>query len=197
MAACIWCGVEMATGRSCTVDRLHRGGRQIALAAFGSEPASAGRAERCGDCGVARGGLHHLGCDVQRCPVCSGQLASCACEFDEDELWEGDTAEPVGMDGNGVFVERVTVGGVDVVVRYDDLPDHDLTTVDGIPCTTALRTVIDIAPDVTSEHLLRIVRDCLQRGLFATDEAWRRLAEPDMATRAGAEMLRQALRTVV
>jgi len=26
----------------------------------------------CGDCGVQEGELHHLGCDMERCPFCSG-----------------------------------------------------------------------------------------------------------------------------
>jgi hypothetical protein len=80
-----------------------------------------------------------------------------------------------------------------VIVHYDDIPASDLTTVDGIPCTTALRTVIDIAPDEDSEHLAEIVQDCLARGLFTVEEARRRLAQPDMATRPGAELLRRVL----
>ncbi|MFZ0716410.1 hypothetical protein, partial [Mycobacterium sp.] len=60
-------------------------------------------------------------------------------------------------------------------------------------CTTALRTVIDIAPETSESDLIRIVRDCLDRGLFTTEEALTRLAQPDMASRRGAEMLRRSL----
>ena len=77
--------------------------------------------------------------------------------------------------------------------HYDDIPETDITTVKGIRCTTALRTVIDIAPEVDAEHLEVIVQDCLGRHLFTVDEAWTRLAEPDMVERPGAELLRRAL----
>jgi hypothetical protein len=158
MAVCRWCEQEMTAASSCTIAAFHLDGRAVSMVAFGSEPGWRTLRLRCGDCGVARGGHHHPGCDVQRCPVCRGQMLTCGCRFDDD-----------------------------------DIPDHDTTTVHGIPCTTALRTVIDIAPDVEPAHLERIVHDCLDRRLFTVDEARGRLAQPDMATRAGAQILRRVL----
>lgn len=111
---------------------------------------------------------------------------------DEDDDW-GLELEPFGVDGNGLLTERRRVGDQEVIIHYDDVPDSDLTTVEGIPCTTALRTVIDIAPGVTQVHLRSMVADCLDRGLFTVREAWSRLDQPDMATRRGAELLRRVL----
>ena len=94
------------------------------------------------------------------------------------------------FDADGVLTEHRWMDGQEVVVHYDDVPDSDLTVVDGIPCTTALRTVIDIAPDLDALHLDRVVRDCLDRGLFTVDEALARVAQPDMQGRLGATLLR-------
>ena len=33
----------------------------------------------CGDCGVKLGGYHDLGCDIESCPFCGGQLITCGC----------------------------------------------------------------------------------------------------------------------
>lgn len=40
----------------------------------------------CHDCGIAHGNYHHPGCDVERCPRCGGQLISCGCLDEEEEL---------------------------------------------------------------------------------------------------------------
>ena len=53
--------------------------------------------------------------------------------------------EPGSMyfDSNGVLTEHRLIDGMEVIVHYEDIPDSDCTVVDGIPCTTALRSVIE------------------------------------------------------
>ena len=194
MAVCTWCELEMTTAATCTITKLHRHGTPVDLIPWGREPGWKA-SSRCHDCAVRFGGFHHPGCDVQRCPVCGRQMLSCDCRFDEDGPDEDDDVivDDVYIDPNGCPTEVVRVAGQPAIFHYDDLPETDITSIDGIRVTTPLRTVIDIAPDVDIEHLRRIVHDCLERQLFTVEEARARLEEPDMRERAGATLLRQVL----
>lgn len=214
MAECEYCAQEMTTAATCVVAVLHQDGEPVDLTPYRPSrrrggPAPSGR-ERCGDCGVRPNGFHHPGCDLQRCPRCRRQFITCGCEFDED----GPLVEPIHLtvapgtvlgesygdgpvdrwfDDNGDPCERYWLGDCEVIVHYSDIPECDKDVVNGIPVTSALRTVIDIAPGVTDDHLKAMVRDCLERRLFTLDEAKSRLAEDDMRTRPGALRLRAVL----
>ena len=83
----------------------------------------------------------------------------------------GEAAVPFGVDGNGALTEITSIGGIEVIVHHDDLPPSDITVVHGIPCTTALRTVIDLAPELEPDALERMLRDCLDRRLFTVADA--------------------------
>lgn len=194
MAICDWCEHEMTMAESCNVKALHRNGVPTAMIRWGRERGWKASA-RCGDCGVLPGRYHHPGCDVQQCPVCRGQMIGCGCRFDEDDSDESDEEVlDFFIDSNGDPTERMVRDGQEVVIHYaDKMPASDITTISGIRCTTALRTVIDIAPDVDADHLGQIVDDCLRRRLFSVEEARSRLAQPDMEGRHGAALLRRAL----
>jgi hypothetical protein len=101
--------------------------------------------------------------------------------------------DDVFIDANGCLTERIRVGDQQIVVHYDDIPESDITTVRGLRCTTPIRTVIDIAPEMPAAELDRIIRDCLDRNLFTVEQALARIGRPDMAARVGAQMVRSAL----
>jgi hypothetical protein len=94
------------------------------------------------------------------------------------------------FDANGVLTEHRWIDGQEVIVHYDDVPESDITVVDGIRCTNALRTLIDIAPDLEPLELSRAIRDCLEGERFTVDEALARIAQSDMQGRLGATLLR-------
>jgi hypothetical protein len=99
-----------------------------------------------------------------------------------------------GVDANGCPTEEFELSGGSIRIRYEDVPESDITTVDGIRVTTPLRTVIDLAAELEATELDRMVQTCLARRLFSVAEALVRLDQPDVASRAGARILRTYLR---
>ncbi len=68
------------------------GGNELARVRYGDEPEDWGANKRpCHDCAVLKGQLHVLGCDVERCPLCGGQVITCDCpdEGDGEQANEG------------------------------------------------------------------------------------------------------------
>lgn len=83
MAICPFCEHEMLTGESCDHVTIIIAGQHYEPVRYGRErfwqEASIQPPAYCDDCGVAIGGIHHEGCDMEECPLCHGQLLFCEC----------------------------------------------------------------------------------------------------------------------
>jgi hypothetical protein len=97
------------------------------------------------------------------------------------------------IDHNGCLAERTRVGEIDIVTHYDDVPESDVTVVNGLRCTTPLRTVIDLAIQYDEKDLEMVIRDCLDRRLFTPHEAFERVDQPDLRGRPGARRFARIL----
>jgi len=77
MAICPWCEKDMHEAKTCSgsVEVEFPDGTKLPPSKeHFNEPSG-----RCHDCNIEHGGVHHPGCDVERCPRCGGQLISCGC----------------------------------------------------------------------------------------------------------------------
>jgi len=86
MAKCDWCEQKMSDAETttCTGNNKVEFPDGTNLWSIIYDPSYGEADHRCHDCNVMRGGKHHPGCDMERCPKCSGQLISCGC-LDDDE----------------------------------------------------------------------------------------------------------------
>ena len=78
MATCTDCKQQMSDMNtdSCTLKTLEKEGQT-----YNRDTTYYDFNDRCHDCNIKNvaGNYHHLGCDIEQCPKCGGQLISCGC----------------------------------------------------------------------------------------------------------------------
>jgi predicted Zn-ribbon and HTH transcriptional regulator len=76
MVKCRDCGLEMMKAKTCTVNSLTKDDRL-----YKRNTTYFDVNKRCHDCGIVnkKENIHHLGCDIEKCSICKGQLISCGC----------------------------------------------------------------------------------------------------------------------
>jgi hypothetical protein len=84
MARCTYCGRDMRRWwgkfRGCADETINMEFREYRRRHYGEEQYNWDRecfTIPCDDCGVYPGRLHHMGCEVEQCPIHSGQLFGC------------------------------------------------------------------------------------------------------------------------
>jgi hypothetical protein len=98
MATCDWCNLDMLAPETTTCVQSVKYPDGVVVDAipythWGGHWTPNGRSSRgeipdghrCHDCRIVKGGLHHPGCDMERCPRCEGQLISCGCLSEGEE----------------------------------------------------------------------------------------------------------------
>jgi hypothetical protein len=84
MAMCTFCGNDMIHGTTCSEERLRISDVEYEPIRWGEEKGYPFQdmTERCDDCNVAKGAVHHHGCCLEQCPACHRQAISCGCMDD-------------------------------------------------------------------------------------------------------------------
>jgi len=90
MAICEYCNQEELDGVGCTLSVREDlpNGLSANRVRYGEETLEwgAGKGWPCGDCSCPPNSFHHAGCDIDQCSICRGQVATCGCTYDDDEL---------------------------------------------------------------------------------------------------------------
>jgi hypothetical protein len=79
MTICKWCEMEMNDDK--TKSCLNFSMEDENCKKYNPVPYDGKRGKRCPDCYVKQGGIHHPGCDIEKCPICNLQMISCAHKF--------------------------------------------------------------------------------------------------------------------
>src|SRR5436305_1844527 len=79
MTECNQCGQELSSGSACTSDTVVIDDMDHLRVRLGEERPLKEPLESCPDCGTPAGGVHHVRCGFEQCPLCREPLRACDC----------------------------------------------------------------------------------------------------------------------
>jgi hypothetical protein len=103
MVKCPDCNKEMMTAKTCDHPFIKINGKM-----WKRDTSYFDIGKKCHDCNIEnkKGNIHHIGCDIERCPRCKGQLISCDCDkgayFETSKTMNSHTHNKT-VDFGGVF----------------------------------------------------------------------------------------------
>jgi len=83
---CGYCNQQMNPGKGCRTGFIYNGNNIFERILAGDMRdlwPGMGTHDICHHCNAGLGQYHHLGCIMERCPMCKGQLKFCGCFEDE------------------------------------------------------------------------------------------------------------------
>jgi hypothetical protein len=105
---------------------------------------------RCHDCGVAAGGLHHVGCDMEICPRCGGQFLGCSWFVSKSEMPETKKIRKTVLKPNHRYWRALGIRLNDLLIRSE------------MGCRSDLRFTISILkslPGIDVEKTIEMFRE--------------------------------------
>ena len=87
MSKCKYCNKEMLSKKTITCTHPYLKGQKKKFYKRDTTYFD-GLHVRCMDCHILNkeGNIHHFGCEVEKCPICGGQLVYCDCDIELDAV---------------------------------------------------------------------------------------------------------------
>jgi hypothetical protein len=161
MSVCTYCLKEMTdkSMKTCeantTVEYVDGTSLESLLYENPEVAATKRKSHRCHDCGIALGGKHHPGCDMEECPKCRGQLISCGCKVVlsrsiNEVIRKQNEREAVGV-GDGLTLSPLTVTKIET--------SEEVSKNSPVQGVSAVSTIWDM--ETAAKKLLEDARKCM------------------------------------
>lgn len=122
MGVCLLCNKKIGSSEGCTFNEIRIDGKWYQRIKSDIESC---------DCGSLDGKTHHFGCDMEKCPVCYGQMIWCNC-LGEKEAFRNNSGDVIfihfgAYPNQARFIEDLIVeNDLNSALIYEELEDSDI-----------------------------------------------------------------------